>query len=230
MNAVVYDLEIVNDIDPKAGIGWKSYDKMHVSVGVAFDYKIGDYRVFLEDNLQGLVDLLERADLVAAFNNKGFDNPLMEAEIKRLGLKAEDGFLDRLNKKSYDMLEESRLGWGWDPSKRFPTGFKLDEHLHAIWGASMAKTGDGADAPRFWREGKRGQVIDYCVADVRRERQLFEWAWYGGQFKCAGSNGHSVKRPQTLLGLPLEARLPYFGGQFSDKALTTILGQFKEHA
>lgn len=226
MKAVVYDLEIVNDID-KVNVGWTDFDKMHISVGCAFNYETGDYHVFLQDNLQGLIDMLDGAELVAAFNQKSFDNKLLAAEGRRLGLQVPDGFEDRLDKKSYDMLVESRRGAG---VSTFAKGFKLDEHLHAIWGQEMAKTGDGAMAPRLWREGSIGKVIDYCLADVRRERQLFEWAWYGGQFRCASSTGHSVRRPQELLGLAVDARLPFFGGRFTDKAVNTILGEFKEHA
>ena len=236
MRCVVFDAEIVNSIDPKAGIGWKDFDKMHISVACAFDYATGDYHVFLQDNMQGLIDLLEGADLVAAFNNLNFDNPLIAAEAQRLELTINGesatqpgvatDFLVRLNAKSYDMLEESRKGWGWKGG-RFPVGFRLDEHLQALWGAEMMKTEDGAQAPILWREGKFGKVIDYCLADVRRERQLFEWAWYGGQFKCAGSKGHAVKPPQAQLGIQADARLPYFGGPFSDSAVNTIVGRFK---
>lgn len=227
MKIVVYDLEIVNDID-KINVGWTDFHKMHVSVGCAYDYTTGDYRVFCQDNLQGLVDLLAGADLVAAFNNKSFDNALIAAEAKRLDLRVEGGteaFKAILDDKSYDMLVESRKGAG---VSNFAKGFKLDDHLRAIWGEALLKTEDGALAPRLWREGNVGKIIDYCLADVRRERQLFEWAWYGGQFRCATSKGHSVRRPQELLGISATARLPFFGGQFTDKAINTIIGQFTE--
>ena len=36
------------------------------------------------------------------------------------------------------------------------------------------KTGEGALAPKLWKEGKLGSVIDYCLNDVTQERALFE--------------------------------------------------------
>lgn len=226
MKIVVWDAEIVNDIDGKV-VRWTDFDKMHISVACAFDYTTGDYKVFHQDNLQGLIDLLVGADMLAAFNSKGFDNPLIVAEAKRLGLTELD--LEALNAKTYDMLEESRKGYGWTGG-RFPSGFKLDDHLMALWGPELLKTESGALAPRFWREGQTGKISDYCLSDVRRERQLFEWAWYGGLFKCAISQGHPVRPPQEMLGLPLTSRLPYFGGPFTEQAVTTIMAKFNAPA
>lgn len=40
-------------------------------------------------------------------------------------------------------------------------------HLHAVAKANgMSKTGTGSLAPKLWQEGKRQEVIDYCLNDV----------------------------------------------------------------
>lgn len=164
-NVVVYDCEIENVIDGKE-VTWGTYDKMGFSVGCLYDYLSDDYHVYFRENVQELCDRLNIADLVVGFNTTGFDNKL----LRGLGgdLKP-DNLL-----KNFDILEQSRRAMGWGPDKQFPKGMRLDDHLEATFGAAFKKTADGAMAPVWWKEGKRAKVTTYCLADVKRERMLFE--------------------------------------------------------
>lgn len=52
------------------------------------------------------------------------------------------------------------------------SGYGLDAVCETNFG--MRKTGNGALAPILWQQGKRGQVIDYCLQDVKMERTLLD--------------------------------------------------------
>lgn len=165
-NIVVYDCEIERAIDGK-DVTWSTFDKMGFSVGCLYDYQTDDYSVYFRDDLAELAERLNRADLVVAFNQLGFDNNLL----------TELGFPVGENPQ-FDMLDESRRSVGWQPGMKLPSGLKLDNHLEGTFGKAFMKTGHGEMAPIWWQEGKVGKVVSYCLADVKRERMLFEHIVY----------------------------------------------------
>lgn len=172
-NIIVFDCEIKEEIDGKI-ITWNDHDKMGISVACAYDYLDSDYKVYMDDNISDLAQRIQEADMVVAFNSLGFDLPLM-AKTK------ENKFQMDLSKvKSYDMLYHSRRSVGWTDGARFPSGLRLDEHLEATFGASQMKTANGAEAPLMWKRKELGKLISYCLADVKREKMLFEHIWNGG--------------------------------------------------
>lgn len=164
-NIVVFDCEIENDVDGEK-VTWARKDLMGFSVGCLFDYKTGDYEVYFKEDIKRFADRLNSADLVVGFNILGFDNELIRAQGG--DLKPDDELCH------YDILYYSRLAVGWTPKSKFPSGLRLDNHLSATFGKDFMKTEDGALAPKMWRDGKRGEVVSYCLADVRREKTLFE--------------------------------------------------------
>lgn len=199
MRIVVYDLETKNS--PVTRDDWKNWEWMGISVGCAYDFSTGEYTVYLDDNIPKLVDLLNSADLVAAFNHISFDNNLLS------GIPASIAGDKKLEiKLNYDMLVESRTGAGVD---MYTKGFKLDAHLKATLGPGAMKTGDGAFAPDLYKAGKQGELISYCLADVHRERLLFEHVWSSGNLGCEHKGGvrHAVRRPQEMLDLPMSTRI-----------------------
>lgn len=167
-NIIVYDLEIKKPID-QCSHGWASHDEMGISVGCAYDYRTGRYRVFMDDNLHELVDRLnEIATLVVAFNHINFDNKLLRAtkierSDKTIAVLKPDNELN-----NYDMMKISQAGAG----KKDFKGFSLDSHLQHL--GLPLKTANGVLAPIWWQEGKIGAVVDYCLNDVMQERALFE--------------------------------------------------------
>lgn len=164
-NIVVFDCEIENDVDGKT-VTWDRKDLMGFSVGCLYDYRTGDFGVYFKEDIQRFAARLNEAALIVGFNILGFDNELIR---KQGGDLKPDSELSH-----YDLLEQSRLAMGWRPGDRFPSGMKLDDHLKATFGDHMMKTEDGALAPKMWRDGRRGEVVSYCLADVRREKMLFE--------------------------------------------------------
>jgi hypothetical protein len=204
---VVYDLETKNK--PTNPQQWKDWPWMGISVGAAYDYLTGEYSVYMDDNLPKLIELLNSADLVAAFNHISFDNNLLAGVAKA------NGWPDLAIKKNYDMLVESRAGAKVD---MYAKGFKLDAHLKAT--LRIQKTGDGGDAPALHQVGKIGELASYCLADVHRERLLFEHMWDKAWVACEHGK-HSVKPPRSALGIT--------GAQLSDVASLVVVGDTPMH-
>lgn len=201
MRIVVYDLETKNK--PVTNEQWKNWSWMGISVGCAYDFSTGEYSVYLEDNLVQLVNLLNSADMIAAFNHVSFDNNLLRGLMFAKADTYGHGMLRPDNELlNYDMLIESRTGAKVDS---YVKGFKLDAHLKATLGPEAMKTGDGAMAPDLFKQGKMGELVSYCLADVHRERLLFERVWEVGCLACEHNAGiaHPVRRPHEMLGLPM---------------------------
>lgn len=180
-NIVVFDTEIQKTIDGIA-VTWAEHHKMGLSVACAFDYRDGDYKVYFEKDGKELCERLNDADLVVGFNTKGFDNLLMRTfkGSNNEPFLAPDSIL-----KNWDILEQSRLATGWTENARFPKGLRLDDHLLGTFGESFMKTADGADAPKMFQDGHIGKLVTYCLADVRREKTLFEHIVQHGWVKTA---------------------------------------------
>jgi len=161
-NVVVFDCETVNPVDGFE-ITWDDHAKMGISVACMYDFKTDDFSVHLEHaDIDRMVDRFKTADLVVAFNSKGFDNKLLRAHGHEV---------DEAN--HFDMLEASRRAAGWTEGALYPKGLRLDDHLSAMFGESNMKTMAGEQAPLLWKQGRKSEVISYCLADVKRERDLF---------------------------------------------------------
>lgn len=197
-NIVVFDCEIENDVDGTK-VTWDRKDLMGFSVGCTFDFLTGDFNTYFKNDIQELAKRLNHADLVVGFNILGFDNPLVRAQG---GALRSDQELSH-----YDMLEFSRRSIGWREGDRFPRGLKLDDHLKATFGPEFSKTEDGAEAPKLWRSGQVGRVVSYCLADVRRERDLFTHIALNGwaETETHGKRYFDRSKIESLLGhnLPL---------------------------
>lgn len=196
-NVCVFDLEIKNLVDLKAGIGWKDYDKMGISVGGVFSYRTMSSHVFMDDNIHELPQFLCEHDLVSGFNIDGFDIPLLLSQKLPNG----ESFAQLFNRPmvTYDLLYFSRRATGWTDDQPFPKAMRLDDHLEATFGMNWVKTGDGADAPALWQSGKLGKLISYNLDDVKRECKLFERAWDGLPIATAKNGAHILHPPQDFL-------------------------------
>jgi hypothetical protein len=170
--ALIYDIEIKKAVPDKnfarqAGIeyceGWHDHANMGISVIGAYDYLEDRYRTFCDDNLNQFISLCEvRAPLVS-FNGIGFDDKVITAVA--------GGMPDSAR---YDILRELWVAAGLSPTfgGKSHGGFGLEATCEANYG--MRKTGNGALAPALWQQGRIGEVIDYCLNDVRMTKRLFD--------------------------------------------------------
>jgi len=174
MNALIYDAEIINmvpmrnepaDIKLTYCKGWEDHAGMGVSVVCCYDYVEDRYRVFTKEGWDDLQNLMNSRQLLVGFNNARFDDRLLAACKVATSLV-----------KRYDVLAEMWRASGLDPDRfDFKThgGFSLD--ATAKVNLNEGKTGEGgAMAPALWQRGAYGQVIDYCLQDVKLTKRLFD--------------------------------------------------------
>ncbi len=198
LNALVYDIEILKGIlgrqeTKQEGVeyceGWHDKKNMGVTVVGAYDYLEERYRVFCGDNAGDFLKLIaERHPLCIGFNNKAFDNEVMRAT---------EGWDAPADDECYDILVETWLAAGLGPVYQSSghNGYGLDAMCHVNFGTR--KSGNGAMAPVLWQRGNIGEVIDYCLNDVKLTKQLFDVILAGRPLK------HPKGGPDLLLRKPL---------------------------
>ncbi len=121
------------------------------------------YSSFFEADLKKLWPILEKTDLLIGFNSDHFDIPILN--------KYYAGDLRKI--KSVDLMKEIKSVLG----RRIG--------LNAIAEATLGKkkSGHGADANIWWRNGERQKVVDYCIDDVKLTKELYDYALAHGHLK-----------------------------------------------
>ncbi|MEY3825859.1 MAG: hypothetical protein RLZZ148_672 [Cyanobacteriota bacterium] len=165
--ALIFDCEIINCIPTKEPNnprykycgGWTDYANMGIAtIGVAA--LVGSETCcFVEGvRLESIFDLLKDYFLIG-FNSKNFDDKLLQANGINLTT-------------DYDILEQIRIAAYDSPAwQDCPKGFSYS--LDAITAVNgFKKTGHGALAPQLWQDGKRQEVIDYCLNDCQITKEI----------------------------------------------------------
>ncbi|MEE8484104.1 MAG: ribonuclease H-like domain-containing protein [Nitrospinota bacterium] len=150
---VVFDLETQLSADEVGG--WNNKHLMRVAVGVVHDSLSGEFKVFYENTIGDLVELLKASDLVVGFNSRNFDYGVLQ------------GYTDEPLSKTlptFDILEEIQKERGFR--------IKLDNLARNTLGA--AKSADGLQSLKWFKEGKLDQIRDYCIQDVKVTRDIFK--------------------------------------------------------
>jgi len=178
-NIVYFDLETQRSFGDVGGAANK--DKMGVSVGVAYSTLTGQYHIFGEDNLDELIDMLVKADLVVGYNHMYFDYPVLQGYTI---LQLADSTVN------LDMLIEVE--------KILGHRLKLD----ALAKASLkggGKTADGLDALKWWQEYKKSnfeniepmmKIAEYCCYDVKVTKEVHEFGVKNGFVKYETKTGN----------------------------------------
>ena len=174
-NVLIYDLEILRGVPARneeslPGVeycaGWHDHANMGITVLGVYDYAADQYRVFCGDNRAPWIALMSKVDtLLVGFNNIAFDNAV---------LRATEGWGEPDDSKCYDLLREiwAAAGYGSTFTPATHAGYGLDAMCKTNFG--QKKTGNGAHAPIAWQHGDFGEVIDYCLNDVRLTKKLFD--------------------------------------------------------
>ncbi|ACN15976.1 ATP-dependent DEAD/DEAH box helicase family protein [Desulforapulum autotrophicum HRM2] len=133
--------------------GWGRAHLMGVSCAVLFDSGINDFRVYLEADVETLVQDLQAFDLVIGFNIKGFDYKVLSGLVS----------FDLTTIPTLDMLVKvhERLGYR----------LSLDALARCTLGTS--KSADGLAALEWWKQGEIHRIIEYCKQDVKVTRDLY---------------------------------------------------------
>ncbi len=172
---VYFDLETqrsFNDVGGAANLG-----RMGVSVGCSYCTATGKYRVYGEEDLDDLIALLTRAELVVGYNHLHFDYGVLEGYTV-LDLGAQTVNLDLM----VDLKEHigRRIGLNKVASATLGTG----------------KTAVGIDALKWWREYKASgdttplmKIAEYCAYDVKVTRCVHEYGREHGHVKYDDGSG-----------------------------------------
>lgn len=173
-NALIYDIEIRKAVPDRRNpnqegveycAGWEDHKNMGVSVVGVYDYNTDRYRVFMEDNIHELAELVRDRSTLVSFNGVGFDNKVLEHHMNPMLLELS---------KCYDILREMWVAAGLAPEFDYRThgGYRLDDTAYVNLGIS--KSGDGGNAPVLWQQKEIGTLVDYCLEDVRITKRLFD--------------------------------------------------------
>lgn len=190
-NEIVLDIETQNTFEDVGG--WH-HDKLRISLVGVYFFATDSYEYFLEPDLPRLWPRLEQADRIIGYNQKGFDNPVMNNYYA--------GDLNQI--PQLDLLEKIHQSLGYR--------VKLDDVAKATLG--IGKSGHGLQAVEFWKQGKIQELADYCLQDVRVTKDVYLYAKKHGHIRFEDRMGRvqevemnvaaDAVRPASInLSLPL---------------------------
>ena len=161
---IVVDVEIQKSIEELPN-GWDDTHLMGVSVAVVYEFLSDRFNVYGPDDVEVLKKRLLRADRISGFNIWRFDFPVI------FGLPNRER-VEELRPKTNDILIRIWRGLGLDTEKFSGQhkGWGLDNVARGTIG--QAKSGYGGDAPKWFQQGLWPKLTDYCLHDVKIERDL----------------------------------------------------------
>jgi DEAD/DEAH box helicase domain-containing protein len=152
-NILYFDLETQKSADEVGG--WDKIHEMRMSIGVTYSSARQEYNIYTEKQVDELLAALQRADLVIGFNNLGFDYQVLHYYT----------ILDLRQIPTLDVLVELQ--------KTIQHRLSLDAVASATLG--VAKTAEGLQAIRWYREGRMMEIAEYCCYDVKITRLVHEF-------------------------------------------------------
>ena len=152
-NIVYFDLETQKSADEVGG--WDKISRMGMSVGVTYGTALGEYKIYGEKQVNGLVKDLQRADLVVGFNNLRFDYEVLHGYT------------------TFDLRQLPTLDMMVELQNKLQHRLSLDSLATATFG--VEKTAEGMQAIRWFREGRLLEIAEYCCYDVKITRMVHEY-------------------------------------------------------
>lgn len=152
------DLETKNAFNEVEG---GKAENLGISVVGTYIYSEDKYKIYREDEISKLEELLVKKPLLVGFNIKKFDLPVLKPYL-------------RINPNTLpvlDIMEELVKVLGHRVS--------LDSVAQATLGAG--KTGHGLDAIKYYRSGQWDKLEKYCLDDVKITREIFEYGAKNGE-------------------------------------------------
>ena len=135
--------------------GHANVHKLRISVAVTYSTAIGEYRIYLEEDVDALIAELSRAELIVGFNLIGFDYRVLTPYT----------VIDPGIWPTLDMMKDVETALG--------RRISLDAIASATLG--VGKSADGAQALKWFKEGKLHEIAHYCCVDVKVTRLVHEF-------------------------------------------------------
>lgn len=182
IQTLVYDIEIARTIESTKK-GWASPEDLHFASAVAYSYDKDRYYFFL--HLSGLTKLIEllNKNKVVTFNGIKFDSKVVLGNKRIIRNNRKKAGIFIIGKgiiwEEYDIFTQClksifNLKNDIEACKRMsPGGMKLDDICKAT--IDMKKTGNGADAPILYQQGKFDELLEYNFNDTRITKKLYDF-------------------------------------------------------
>jgi DEAD/DEAH box helicase domain-containing protein len=164
MKRVTFDIETVGDFRSNG-----DFSNLEITVVGTHDSETNEYKGFFREDFPQMWKLFESADILVSYNGDHFDIPILN--------KYYAGDLTKI--KSVDLLKEVREVLG--------RRLKLQSIAEATLG--HGKSADGLLAMEWWAQGKKDEVMKYCIEDVRVTHDIYEYAKKNGSLKYKDYEG-----------------------------------------
>ena len=151
LNEIVFDIETQNTF---ADVG-NDFKKFKISCVSIYQYATDSYTSFEENELNKLWPILEKADRIIGYNSEHFDLPILHNYYP-----GDLSFINHL-----DIMKKIKAG----------TGMRLKLNDVAMATLDIAKSADGLQAIKWWKEGKIDEIKKYCEQDIKVTKELYEF-------------------------------------------------------
>ena len=171
---IVFDLETQRSAQEVGG--WNNIAEMKMSVGVLWDSKLNDFKIYLEDEVMNLIRHLKSGPKVIGYNHMGFDYVVLSGYF-------EPGF--ERKKQLEDLMTLDNLDLLTDIKNRIGHRIKLDDIARPT--LNVGKSANGLLALQWYKEFQQGdreklqKIIDYCCQDVSVTRDVYLYGRGNGE-------------------------------------------------
>lgn len=172
-NITCFDLE-TQYIAQEVG-GWNNKHLLKFAVGVLYSSADNKYHHYTEDKIDKLINDLSKADLVVGFNIKSFDWAVLQPYTN----------VNLLALPTFDILEKIKE----------TIGFRISLDSLAKSTLGKAKSADGLQAVKWFREGNVEKVMKYCEDDVRITKEIYDFGKNYGYLLFNDKTGNLIRIP-----------------------------------
>ena len=135
----------------------------------------GEMLGFFENQLDDLIALIEKADMIVGYNIINFDMPTLSPYYK--------GDIDEL--PILDLLVRFKDA----------TGHRVKLDVLAKESLGTGKIGDGLDAIRYYETGQLDKLKKYCLKDVEVTRDIYDYGMRYGKVKYTNKWNRKIETP-----------------------------------
>jgi DEAD/DEAH box helicase domain-containing protein len=172
-NLVYFDLETQKSAAEVGG--WHNKRAMKMSLGVTYSTQRGTYEIYRENEVDALLQELQRADRVIGYNVIDFDFEVLGAY------------------SVFDLSQVPVLDLMRDVEKVIGSRIGLDAITEQTIGAG--KTADGMEALKWWKDGQLAKIAQYCCFDVKATRLVHE---FGNVHGCVFYYSNKTQRREKV--------------------------------
>ncbi len=158
-NKIVFDVETQKSFQEVGGRGRP--DLLRISVISLYSYRDDKYYCFEENEVYRAGEMLQEADQVIGFTIKHFDLPVLQPYV------------------NYNVQDLPILDLLIEVENIIGHRVKLDNLVQSTLG--LAKTADGLEAIRMFKQGRMDELKKYCNNDVKVTKDLYDYSMKHGK-------------------------------------------------